>query len=241
MAQAFPVSLEIVPGPAELGSVELRAVSLEVDPEGLAACRRRLSLEEQRRADRFHFERDRRRFTVARAALRTQLAERLGEGDLLGIEIEVDEFGKPRLASKYGSDFHFNLAHSGERAVFAFSNYREVGIDLEDLEHVSRVADLAKAIGCDEERRWLESQSEAERPLALLRMWTAKEAFLKAIGTGLHIEPNRLSVPSTVLLGGREPTVVRWLDAEARSAEFTLYPLPGCEESLACSAALSIR
>lgn len=162
-------------------------------------------------------------------------------GNPIDVEIELDEFGKPRLAPVHRSGLAFNLAHSGERAIYAFSEVHEVGVDLEDLDHVSRVADLACSIGCEEEQKWLETRVAPERPIALLRMWTAKEAFLKGIGTGLHIEPNRLWVPPSVLLGGGEPTMVRWMDGPDRSAEITLFPLPRCEAALDCSAALTIR
>lgn len=217
--------------------VELRWRSLRVDEATLGRLRGWLTDEERARADRFHFPRDRRRFTVARATLRALLTERLDAGEPEKLSIETDENGKPFVPT--GDGLHFNLAHSGEVALYAFSRHGEVGVDFEDLAHRDRVADLASAIACPEERAWLDAAEDV--PLALLRLWTAKEAFLKALGVGLGIEPPRLRVPATALAGDPSAGEVEWSDHPEISRAYRLHPLPDCEQRLGGSAAVVIR
>ncbi len=217
--------------------VELRAGSLLVDDAALECHRGWLIAEERARADRFHFDRDRRRFTVARATLRVLLAERLGAGDPRRVEIKADANGKPYLEGE--TELHFNVAHSGEWALYAFSTSAEVGVDFEVLAHRDRVADVEASIAYPDERVGLDSVED--RALGLLRLWTAKEAFLKALGTGLQIEPSRLRVPISTLGGDAGAGEVEWLDRPEISRAYRLHPLPACESRLGGSAALVVR
>src|SRR6185436_10109787 len=99
------------------------------------------------------------------------------------VPITVTESGKP-VVSK---DLHFNVSHSGDLIALAVCTERAVGIDVERRRHVARVDAL---IG-----RWLTAseQREVTRLLhggasesdAFLRIWSAKEARLKALGVGI--------------------------------------------------------
>src|SRR5215203_3414471 len=77
-------------------------------------CRQVLSIDEQVRADRFHFESDRQHFIVARGCLRAMLARYL-DVDAQTIEFSYASHGKPELATSYSpvQQLNFNLAHSG--------------------------------------------------------------------------------------------------------------------------------
>ncbi len=88
-----------------------------------------LSGDEKQRADRFHFERDRRRFSAARTWLRVLIGRYLGV-PAEEVQFRYGEHGKPAVA---GSDagLEFNLAHSGELALIAFTHNQPVGIDVE--------------------------------------------------------------------------------------------------------------
>ena len=150
-----------------------------------------LSRDEQARAARFHFEKDARHWIACRLALRSILAEALTIPPL-EVPLVTGEFGKPELAAPF-QHLHFNLSHCPDLAIVALCGDGPVGVDLESL---ARAADLP---GCEEsfchpaEIRALPVAADA-RATELLRIWTAKEAVLKAIGTGMSVPPETVRV-----------------------------------------------
>jgi 4'-phosphopantetheinyl transferase len=158
-------------------------VSLDPPPAALARLAGRLSPDERRRAARFRFERDRRRFQAARGALRELLAGYLGQQpERLGF-VE-GRHGKPELAD-IGSGLRFNVSHSGELALCALSLRRELGVDIEQLRELADADALARRFFSTEESAALEALPAAQRLAAFFRCWTRKEAYLKALGAGL--------------------------------------------------------
>src|SRR5205823_11883911 len=97
------------------GEVHIWRTSLERPAEAVRRMRSVLSCDEQRRADRFRFERDRSRYIVGRALLRTLLAGYL-QTEPGELEFEYGEFRKPVLREGPW----FNLSHSGPIALYAF-------------------------------------------------------------------------------------------------------------------------
>src|SRR6185436_5020996 len=92
-----------------------------------------LSPDEQARANRFHLERDRRHFIVARAGLRKLLGQYLGIKPT-ELRFAYGDYGKPHLAPAmlgHPTKLKFNLAHAGGLAVYAFTRLGEIGVDLE--------------------------------------------------------------------------------------------------------------
>ena len=156
-------------------------------PDALA----RLGDAELDRARRFVAERDRRRYLAARCALREHLSQHTGlPGECL--RIVEGEFGKPRLADRPGS--WFNLSHSGDAALLGISKAGEVGVDLEVRHPVDDVVALARRHFSGAEFEAFMGLDAPARNDAFLRVWTRKEACLKAVGTGLSIEPASLEV-----------------------------------------------
>lgn len=171
--------------PPALGADEVHVwrITLEPPPAGLARLAARLSPDERRRAARFHFERDRRRFHAARGALREVLAGYLGEEpERLGFVEGLH--GKPGLAQAHGGELRFNLSHSGELALCAVSR-RELGVDIEQLRALPDAGALARRFFSADETAALEALPATERLSAFFRCWTRKEAYLKAVGAGL--------------------------------------------------------
>jgi 4'-phosphopantetheinyl transferase len=161
--------------------VQIVRFALDEDGDGRAFLPV-LDLDELKRAASFKFDRDRRRFTVAHGLTRMVL------GSILGIPAARVRFrrepeGKPQLDDD-GCDVRFNLSHSGERAVLAVTSGREVGIDLEQ-EHPLEVLAFARLFFSPGERLALEITPPAERLGAFFKVWTRKESFIKAIGSGL--------------------------------------------------------
>ena len=150
-----------------------------------------LGSNERARAARYAFDRDRRRFVAARCALRECLSERSGiqPGDL---QVEAGVFDKPMLANVPG--WYFNLSRRDDWALLGISQSGEIGADIETLHAVDDVVALARAHFSVSEFGEFLTLAPSARDLAFLRVWTRKEACLKAVGTGLSIEPASLDV-----------------------------------------------
>lgn len=172
--------------------IEVVAVRLNQGSEALRAMWEVLTDAERRRALRLRFERERRRFIVARARLRELLAERVGARPR-ALELVSGPGGKPRLAPKLAaSGWRFNMSHCDELALCAFSRGRELGIDLEAIRPVSEADAIAERFFAPGERRDYGLLTPDERTLGFLRIWTRKEALAKGLGTGLTAAPETL-------------------------------------------------
>lgn len=142
-----------------------------------------LSTDEQARADRFYFERDRQRFTISRARLRQILSHYLNV-PAEQLQFCYGTYGKPSLAgSLANTGLQFNLAHSGEAVLCGVTCDRQIGVDVEQIRPLSRVQQLAERCLSIEEQNCLTASSCPEE--TFLAYWTCKEAYLKAIGSGL--------------------------------------------------------
>ena len=151
----------------------------EAEPH-LDRLRRTLNSDEDERAARFRVEDARQRFIVARAVLRSVLGRTTGV-DPADLVFAYGEHGKPRLPAGGPS---FNVSDSGDFVVVALAA-AELGVDAEVVRPLARQEQLARRICTPRELEAIKSISEAERDAALLRLWTCKEAALKAVGTGL--------------------------------------------------------
>ncbi len=143
-----------------------------------------LSEKEQERAARFKFERDRTRFIVAHVALRKILASYL-LATPAGLEFEEGPHGKPHLI---GYRLFFNLSHAGDIVLVAVAGSSEVGVDVEvvsrDVEHEP----LAKRFFSTSEVEAFQAIDEGQARIdAFFKLWTRKEAIVKAIGEGLSM------------------------------------------------------
>ncbi len=112
------------------GQVHLWRLSLLVGPEQIAASRSLLGPDELAKAERFHFPRDQRRYTLARGALRRLLAAYLSRpaGD---IRFVYNPQGKPALPT---AELSFNLSHSGEIALFCLWVCKGAGGTSKDID-----------------------------------------------------------------------------------------------------------
>jgi len=144
-----------------------------------------LSVGEHVRARRFHFQRDRQRFIVARGLLRTLLSHYVGLPPA-ALEFSYGIHGKPALAPTHGAQsIRFNVSHAGGSALYAVTRGREVGIDLERVRADRLSSQGAKRILSPNEQVELSKLPVARQPAAWFRYWTRKEAYVKARGTGL--------------------------------------------------------
>jgi 4'-phosphopantetheinyl transferase len=141
-----------------------------------------LSDDEQGRARRFLHEDDRRRFVTARGLLRSLLGGVLGIGGDQ-VRFRYGPHGKPELAEPH-LPFRFNLSHSGHLALYALAFGREVGVDVERMNASKDILPLAQRFFSPLETRLLEGAGPRRREL-FFKLWTMKEACVKADGAGL--------------------------------------------------------
>ncbi|HEY6092961.1 MAG TPA: 4'-phosphopantetheinyl transferase superfamily protein [Gemmatimonadales bacterium] len=162
------------------------AISLEAPAETREALFATLSADERSRSARFRQERDRRRFIVARGALRRLL------GDYLAlpsreIRFVYNEYGKPALSAELESPLRFNLSHAADLALVAIADGADVGVDVEHVSADSDYLAIARDVLSDAEGDYLRTMPSHLRGEAFLRSWTMQEAYVKARGDGLSM------------------------------------------------------
>ncbi len=176
---------------ADSQQVHVWQIPLDVDAERLAALTQSLSLDELARADRFLSPVDRARFVAGRGAVRAILAGRLNTAPE-ALRFTYSLHGKPELAGD--PRLHFNLTRCEDLALLAVSAGGPVGIDLERLRTDFAPEPLAARFFAPAEREALEQASPADKHRIYWAIWTAKEACLKALGTGLDTPLNSFAV-----------------------------------------------
>ncbi len=173
---------------------EVMTAWLDVDAAALGAAVALLCATERQRARRFAFDRERRRFIVARARLRQLLAARLGVRPE-SVELDYGAHGKPVLAGRHAdSELHFNLSHCEDVAVYAFTHRRDIGIDVEAVRVLCDADDIAARFFSRRENQAYRALEVCDRPLGFFNCWTRKEAFVKALGDGLSHPLHRFDV-----------------------------------------------
>lgn len=106
-------------------------------------------------------------------------AVRLGRG----------EHGKPFLAD---SAFEFNVSHSGGALLVGIAGGQALGVDIETPRRTRPVLDLARRFFAADEAHALAQLDESQRQIAFLRLWSCKEAVVKALGNGIGFGLARL-------------------------------------------------
>jgi 4'-phosphopantetheinyl transferase len=161
---------------------ELWFFPLQCDGAMLAEGEQLLSDDERHRASRFRFDEHRRRFIVRRAMRRIVLG-RLAGTDPAAVRFETSEHGKPRLAG-IESALEFSASHSGDLGLVVTGS-RVVGADLEVLDRPMDYLRFAEHHFTREEHSEIARHHGDRLRIAFFNCWTAKEAYLKALGHGL--------------------------------------------------------
>lgn len=141
-----------------------------------------LSPDELARANKFRFPRHRKRFIAARGVLRRLLGSYISKNPQ-SLKFTYRDRGKPQL--KEDLSLQFNLSHSQEYALFGFTLERLIGVDLEYQREMPDALKIAQRFFSPREYQLLEQVPKEQQPQLFFQLWTAKEAYLKAIGTGL--------------------------------------------------------
>ncbi len=201
----------------DIGSIHVWRVSLAQTQSCLQSLQQTLSTDEQTKAQRFHFPKDRSQFIVSRGALRAILGRYLHINPSL-LRFDCNPYGKPSLiASQNGNTLRFNLSHSRGIALIALTKNRDIGIDIEGINPKFPCLEIAENFFTPLESHVLRSLPEHLQPTAFFTCWTRKEAYIKAVGKGLSIPLNQFEVslvpgePAALLnIEGNPEAASRW-------------------------------
>ena len=171
----------------EPGMVEIWMAWLDAEEDTFARLQATLSDDERERAA-VKESGSQRRFVTARGILRELLASYTG---VLPTELafEYSEHGKPGVLTAAGGGPRFNISHSGDLALFAFSPDLEVGVDVEQVRARPRLDEIAEKYFSDTEAEMVAGLMDEERDSLFATYWTRKEALYKATGTGIANRP----------------------------------------------------
>lgn len=173
-----------------------------------------LSAGERQRASRFHHLSDKWEFVLGRLMARSLLAARTG--------VPADAFtfvenahGRPEIAAPaLDSPLRFNLSHSGGLVACVLGEAKQVGVDIERVDRPAVDPRVIRRYCSEPEQAALGLLGDEQRHERFLQLWTLKEAYVKARGTGLTLP--LASVSFAVAADGPGDVSFNGVDDEAR-------------------------
>ena len=207
------------PAPASIspqaGEIHVWRVDLDQPADVVQQFRSTLEDHEIVRADRFHFEKDRKAFAVSRGFLRHVLGRYLTTKPE-ALRFSYGPYGKPALNGEHKeSSLRFNMSHSRGVGLVAISEGREVGVDVEYVRADFATEEIAQRFFSPREVAAFNALPSAQRVAAFFRCWTRKEAYIKAVGRGLSQALDGFDVTlapdaAPALLRADDDDVSRW-------------------------------
>lgn len=144
--------------------------------------------------NRFIREEARNRYIVTQYFLREFLSHYL-QTDFVKVAISYSKSGKPYLNNKINSNLKFNYSHSGDYIIYAFTLDDEIGVDIEEIKDIPEFDELSRTHFSDEEQSiYFALKNTDEKKQLFYKIWTRKEALLKAEGSGITIDLKSLTV-----------------------------------------------
>ena len=163
--------------------VDIWSGRLTLAPETLQTLYAILDDSERQKAQTFKSGLMRDRFIAVRSLLRQTLAHYL-KVQPAGLQFDIGEYGKPFLAC---GSLHFNLSHTGDYMLIAVANFPDIGVDIEKLIQRSSLDAIAKRVFSEGELKLWRQLAPEQQLTGFYRLWTKKEAFVKAVGRGIAL------------------------------------------------------
>jgi 4'-phosphopantetheinyl transferase len=181
-----------------------------------------LSAEENGRAAAMRVPDKRNWFVAAHAGVRAILGREIGRAPS-ELAFVLGPKGKQSLAEP--GDIRFNLSHSHDLAVLAVCRGFEIGVDVERVRHIDEVEPIAERFFAESESRAVLGAAGDLQDRLFMRIWTCKEAYLKATGDGLSRPFDEAVVAMT---GGGEVECLRDASGVRLGVSIrTFDPVPG--------------
>lgn len=197
-----------------VGNTALVHVDLTPDRTHEAAAVKWLDETELARWHRYQHPRPRRQFALCRAVLRGMLCARLRCNNR-DLRFAALAHGKPEaLVGGTAVASSFNVSHGGNHGLIAFAPHGRLGVDIEERHSRHDPDGHIRSVFTPDEQAALASAVGEAKALLFFRLWTLKEAVIKALGTGFSLDTATFELPRAIYRGGR------------RQACLELPPLP---------------
>ena len=151
-----------------------------------------LSSSELKKYHSFHFNKDRKLYLLAHSMLKYVLSKHINK-PIENIVFKRNRYGKPSLRNH--SNIKFNLSHSNKAVALVVSHNleQELGIDIECQDRGGELLNLASHFFSKHEAALLLNKTKEKQVEKFFKLWTLKEAYIKAIGEGLSIDLDSFS------------------------------------------------
>jgi 4'-phosphopantetheinyl transferase len=231
----LPQAFSLAPPALTLGPDEIHIwwANLDLPEWEFHKFAQTLSIDERKRATRFHFEESRRRYIARHGILRSIVGSYL-KIEPRSVQFCYGKYGKPGLANNYNSgSIHFNLSHSAGFAIYGFLRKSEIGLDIERVRKIPEMEQIVEQFFSARENETFRALPRNQKKMAFFEFWTRKEAFIKATGKGMY-EP--LDKCNATLVAGERAELIRIGGESIVDSQWfiqDLKPAPGFAAALA--------
>ena len=174
-------------------------VDLSPNPENEVSAFELLDEQEQTRANAFLSRDSRCQFILCRAALRANLCTQHNL-DNSELKIYADRNEKP-TATVGGQSvlIQFNVSHSIDHGLLAFARHGRIGVDIENPSRRPNIDEILYSVFSSKEQVLLKHTPARNKRQLFFRLWTFKEALIKATGEGFRRDTTAFSIPDSLL------------------------------------------
>jgi 4'-phosphopantetheinyl transferase len=175
-------------------SISVVWLNLDAPHSEVEELRTVLSVPEGQRVSQYTSDTQRRR-AIVRMARRRQILASVYDTDPNDIVFAFSERGKPSVVRDAGPQLSISSSHRGDVGVFAFVRDRAIGVDVETISELPETVQFVDVVTSDFENSCVERLPQYEQAATMLRLWTRKEALLKATGQGIGAGMKHITVP----------------------------------------------
>lgn len=196
--------------------------------------------DEKARAECFRFDTHRQRYIVGRATLRAILSRYVGIPPNR-LRFQYNSYGKPMLVERKDrgvlptGTLNFNLSHSNRLVLYAVTQGREIGVDIEYIRDNLDVLRIAKRYFSTQEFSEIASLPQTRQIKTFFDCWTRKEAFIKAKGEGFSLPTDQFNVSIT------PENTVAWLHTATDQHDTSSWSIQALTPASGYAAALAVQ
>lgn len=153
-----------------------------------------LNAAERGQERRFYFARDRRRYLITRALVRTVLSRYVSIHPKKWI-FATNAYGRPQIVNPQARDerLSFNISHTNSLIVLGVTRCRALGVDVENFRARRASLEVADSYFAPQEVEVLAAAPPDQQQYRFFEYWTLKEAYIKARGMGLALPLDKFS------------------------------------------------
>ncbi len=152
-----------------------------------------LSDEEKKQVEKIKLGDVKNRSIISKAIIKNIISNYLGL-NIKQIIFSYNEFGKPVIPERINSfRLNFNISHSGDLGLIAITRKNLIGIDVEKMNELDQIDDIINLCFTETEKYMLSCLESTEKKEVFYKIWTGKEAFIKAIGKGFSFPLKNIS------------------------------------------------